>query len=277
MASVEKQIPVSLVPRDGGLLLRRSQLAEFMRTVAPLAGFQLDAPDFIGSQQNGPSLYIRRWQISVPTTIGIALELQAKWGAANACAVGIHEGVAMTVRENEAVYTGGSITTTTTAAGNIIAYGPGDTPDSCAEQTITDDFNPGTAYGSFVENLPPVFSGPIEASAIFDAAAAAVDNDGPPDEHAPVEWMSDGPPSLFEGAELGYFIQDEVSATVYRFRYRWKVTGDYDLRLNWTEGGTDRETDIAAGGESSWYDDTLPGVAGIDNRSVLTPTAVTVL
>lgn len=280
MAASKKQIPVRLVPQDGGILLRRSELAAFMRLMGPLAGFEMGADDIVGADQNGNGLFLRRRRPPgpppEPTYITLTLEVQYRWSHANQCVAGINseDGVAYLITEQVKHYTGGNVTTTRTASGSILSYGPSGEPGTCPDITTTTS---GTPVGSLVSTDPTTYSSAADFSGIFSAAVSALENDGSPSAASSGTWLSDASPVFPYDVGLAYFEADEISVDLYSWQYRWKATGDYSLRVAWDEGGGSHTVDLAPGTPSAWFDDTIPSVKGIVNRSVVSVTAVTVL
>jgi hypothetical protein len=269
--------------RKGTGVLKRQTLYDFMRMIAPHLGFQMAADDIIGSRTNGGGLYVRRKLHLPPAYITLELERQTKWGEAFYCTGIFKSGSYYTNRSQKVNYQFGSITFEGVQPSpgphifNPISY---PTRHSCASVVNTDDRVPGKNYGNQTSAEDTEYSGALSADGLLDVAKVNVQNDGAVAVVQSHSWYQLTTPPSWSAVNLGYWTNlgsPYSTRRVWRYDYRWKITGAVDLRIQWTQGGTNWSLDLDGDSTSGWYYDVLPSAGEAPNRDKITAVTVTEL
>lgn len=260
--------PVPRLPQFGKRgILQRKEFGAFVRAVAQRVGFQVESTDFTGVHEVGNALHIRRRYRS---GITVTLELQARWARAKYCILAEDNGVAYTVNNITAVYANGTITETFTIPDPGPHYETPDTADhTCAAPDYTTDEDPEFEYGSYVSGGDNEYSGAVDAADLLALALAAVENDGAPTTGGSSTWIEGASPPAIADIELGEWTDGGLpltTRTVDSYQYRWGVTGG-SVNLQWDQGGTSFDIDLDSGDFSSWYADSVIGLAmGVNDK-----------
>lgn len=265
-----------LIPRKDTGPLKRRRVYELLQQFAPRLGFSLSADDISGVRSTGEGLHIRRKLHVPPATITLYLDLEYRWAIATYCTGLLDSGSAYTTLTQTANFQFGVKTYTTIQPdpGPHIQNISGGGSFSCPGTETTDDVVPGKNYGSSLGTGTTTYSGLLDPAALLSAAGGALVHDASGDYTVSRTWTQRGTRPTDITATLGRFTGTGAgSRRIDRYRYRWRVGGPIKLRVDWTQGGGAQYDVIAGGGTSSWYDDTLPATAGVND----TISAVTIV
>lgn len=128
----------------------------------------------------------------------------------------------------ESIFANGSYTQTWTASGAIQGYGPGGTPDGCAELSYSDTIDPEVDYGAFEDEDTSYVIVPWTGA--ISAAEAAVEDWGDPGTET-YEWRVTDWRSVSEaGVSLVHYLGVSSSNVILPESNGWKVQG-YRFRL----------------------------------------------
>ena len=249
-------------------IIRRRDFADYIRELSRHLGIRLGSSDFISVRDTGHGLHIRRRRAPLPTLITLELEYEYRWAEVFACASFEEDGVAYSHSEVVEHYENGDITYTTTQPDPGPHLFTADDPlHECESTVATDDEDPEFDYGALESTDDPTYSGAVDVDALLTSARAAVVSDGSPYIEDDWSWMSDVDPPTGVSGTLGRWTKPSLltSRKVESYRYRWVVTGDYDLELAWDQGGTGHTETVAPGTPGSWHTDTVPATVSVND------------
>jgi len=150
-------------------------------------------------------------------------------------------------------FANGSYTQTWTASGVIQGYGPGGTPDACAELSYSDTIDPEFEYGAFVDEASSHVIVPWTSA--ISAAEAAVEDWGDPGV-ATYEWPADSWRAVsHEGvssihylglSDSNLILPESNGWRVQGYRFRMRNTGGAALRVDYRFIKSPSSTEVAA-------------------------------
>jgi len=245
-------------------VIRRGDFAAYLAALAPHLGFQLESPSFDSVRDTANGLHIHRRRGFAT----VKLELQYRWATALTCARVVSGGVAYKVSTDVSHYDNGDITETQTAAGGVPLLLPSDETYTCPALDVVSDFDPEFDYGDLISTDDTVYSEPLDEDLLLPAAAAALEDDGSPYIAVTRTWLDTVAPPTDITQNLGSWsgaTDPLLARRIDSYRYRWKVTGQKPVRIEWDQGGSTLDTTVPPGGSSSWYDDEIPATEGVND------------